>query len=245
MRKNIYKLINIISVKNPLLLKALRFGVAAGIEHKNALRTIKCSTIVDIGANRGQFALVARHCFPKSKIISFEPLSLPAKQFALVLGDEPGILLHQVAVGSQRNKSIIHISGKDDSSSLLPISSLQDRLFPGTAEIETEMVNIAPLSDYITGREIIPPALLKIDVQGFELEVLQGSEILLEKFQYIYVECSFVELYSGQAFADEVIAWLRERGFRFQGLYNEVYDKKGRAIQGDFLFQKDPFKILS
>ncbi len=45
-----------------------------------------------------------------------------------------------------------------------------------------------------------------------------------------------MELYEGQALADEVIAYLRAHGFRLQGTYNLSYDRKGRAIQGDFLF---------
>jgi hypothetical protein len=49
-------------------------------------------------------------------------------------------------------------------------------------------------------------------------------------------ECSFVALYAGQALADEVIAWLRERGLRLIGVYNMANDRDGRAVQADFLF---------
>ena len=54
----------------------------------------------------------------------------------------------------------------------------------------------------------------------------------------MYVECSFVELYAGHAFADAVIAWLRGRGFALRGVYNMAYDDDGRAVQADFLFAK-------
>ena len=73
-------------------------------------------------------------------------------------------------------------------------------------------------------------------MQGFELEALRGCEDLLKRFAYVYAECSFVELYSGQALADGVIAWLRERGFRLIGVYHMSYDRNGHAVQGDFLF---------
>ena len=75
-------------------------------------------------------------------------------------------------------------------------------------------------------------------MQGFELEALQGCEDLLDRFAQVYVECSFLELYTGQALADEVIAWLRERGFRLAGVYNMSYDRNGSAVQGDFLFSR-------
>jgi len=57
------------------------------------------------------------------------------------------------------------------------------------------------------------PALLKLDVQGFELSALQGCGRLLERFRYVYVEASFIELYVGQALATEVIGFLFSRGF--------------------------------
>jgi len=82
----------------------------------------------------------------------------------------------------------------------------------------------------------LSPALLKLDVQGFELEALKGCEDLLHCFAWVYAECSFVELYEGQALADGVIAWLRERGCVLSGVYNMTYDKQGRAVQADFLF---------
>ena len=70
--------------------------------------------------------------------------------------------------------------------------------------------------------------------------MLRGCEDALERFAHIYMECSFVELYAGQAQADEVIAWLRERGFRLEGVYNMAYARSGRAVQADFLFKYVP-----
>jgi hypothetical protein len=75
-------------------------------------------------------------------------------------------------------------------------------------------------------------------VQGYELEVLQGSQDLLEKFSHLYIECSYVELYQGQALAHQVIAWLSDRNFILKGVYNTYYDKSGQAIQSDLLFAR-------
>jgi len=97
---------------------------------------------------------------------------------------------------------------------------------------------VAPLDNFISAADLVAPALLKIDVQGFELEALQGCASLLGSFQYVYVECSFVELYEGQALAHDVIGYLGEHGFRLSGIYNTHYDKSGLAIQGDFLFER-------
>ena len=100
---------------------------------------------------------------------------------------------------------------------------------------------IVALHDFIGDEDIVTPALLKLDVQGYELSALQGCEDLLERFAWVYCECSFIELYVGQALADEVIAWLRERRFVLTGVYNMAYDESGRAIQADFLFKQKTF----
>ncbi len=134
------------------------------------------------------------------------------------------------------------MSAADDSSSLLPFSPLQERLFPGTEEIRTEIVNVGPLSDYVKSEQIVPPAMLKLDVQGYELEALRGCEDLLRRFAYIYVECSFVEVYVGQALVDDIIAWLRDRGWHLRGVHNMICDSNGRSIQADFLFENARLK---
>ena len=79
-------------------------------------------------------------------------------------------------------------------------------------------------------------SLLKVDVQGYELDVLIGSEDILDKFSYLYIECSFVELYEGQALAGEIISWLNQREFALSSIHNIYYEKDGNAVQGDFLF---------
>lgn len=218
-----------------------RERVAAGVEHAAVLRQLDgCKTVVDIGANRGQFALAARHCCPAAQIHSFEPLSGPAKTFRRVFVGDARVRLYESAIGAAAGSAVIHVSARDDSSSLLPIGEAQDRLFPGTVEVGQQSVRVARLADYVGNVDINAPALLKLDVQGFELSALQGCEDLLDRFAWIYVECSFLELYQGQALADEVIAWLRERGFVLTGVYNMTYDRDGRAVQADFLFRQAP-----
>jgi hypothetical protein len=79
--------------------------------------------------------------------------------------------------------------------------------------------------------------LLKIDVQGFELEVLKSAETLLPGFRWIYAECSAVALYEGQALADEVIQWLKMRQFDLVGRFNPSRGRDGALLQADLLFQ--------
>jgi len=238
MVNKIEKLINLIHDKyyRNVLLKE---HVAAGSEHEQVLDNLQSSTIstiVDIGANRGQFALVSRHHFPDSKIFSFEPLKKPAEVFRHVFAQDKLTKIYEYAIGPDETESIIHVSKEDDASSLLLISDLQNELYPGTAEKEIRSIIQKPLDAILTAAEIQTPALLKIDVQGFEKQVLEGCKSLLQLFSYIYIECSFLELYKGQALAHQIIRWLDQRSFVLSGIHNLDYDKNGKTVQGDFLF---------
>ena len=222
----------------PLYRRALMLGAAAGIEHEALMRSLSCSLVLDVGANKGQFALVAVRYFPNARIVSFEPLSGPAAKLRAVFGTNSSVTLHQAAIGPHEADQTIHVSARTDSSSLLPITELQEKIFPGTAESHSEIVKVAPLTKFLSASQITRPALLKIDVQGFELAVLEGCEPLLPLLDYIYVECSFVELYGGQALANDVTRYLMDKGFRLAGVYNLANDTDGLAVQGDFFFTR-------
>lgn len=225
-------------ISNPRYWRPLLLGVAAGVEHKQVLRYISlCHTVVDVGANRGQFALIARHSWPGAVIYAFEPLAEPAEVFRRIFNEDDKVQLFQCAIGLVSEIAIMHVSKRDDSSSLLPITSRQSTLFPGTEEHTTCPVKVCRLENVLSPEQLRAPALLKVDVQGFELQTLQGCERLLGCFDYIYVECSFVELYKGQALAYQVIDYLHAKGFFLWGIYNLTTDSSGISIQGDFLFK--------
>lgn len=175
-------------------------------------------------------------CFPQARIVSFEPLAGPAALYRAVFAGGDRARLVEAAIAPEPGEATIHMSARDDSSSLLPITVRQNALFPGTAETGTAIIQVTRLSDALPAGEIAAPALLKLDVQGFEVPALAGCEGVLDRFAWVYVECSFMELYAGQSLADEVIAWLRERGLQLAGVYNMSYDSEGRAVQADFLF---------
>lgn len=207
----------------------------AGVEHAPVLRN-KLLTIVDIGANRGQFALAAR-VLSDTNIISFEPLPVPAKIFNNIFQEDMKVRLHMAAIGESLDKKDIHLSKSDDSSSLLEIADLQAELFPGTHEVGILEIQVGRLVDFCDAKDILRPAMLKLDVQGFELQALRGCIDLIDRFDFIYCECSFVELYKDQKLADKVIEYLADLGFKLTGIYNPAYDLNGQCIQGDLLFQ--------
>ncbi|MGB6830088.1 MAG: FkbM family methyltransferase [Terracidiphilus sp.] len=225
-------------VKRSAYQRALRKGVAAGIEHELILASLQCNTVVDIGANRGQFALVARHCFPNARIIAFEPLPNPARVFRDVFAGQNGIVLHECAIGSSSGRYMMHVSERDDCSSLLPITDMMTGLRPGTGEVGQLEIRVETLGSFVQEADLLEPALLKIDVQGFELQCLQGCRELLPHFKYIYSECAFREFYAGQVLASRLIEFAFEQGFDLTEICHLSHDSDGRSLDADLLFTR-------
>lgn len=218
--------------RKPTLWPALRGGVAASMEHE-MVPISPPGTVIDVGASVGQFALLAKTRWPAAKIVSFEPLPRARKRYTSVLDNAD---LQPYAVGATAGTAALNVSAADDSSSLLPIGRRQTTVFPGTERAGTLDVEVVTLDD-VVDQSWPSPWLLKIDIQGLELEALRGAEHTLEHVAEVYVECSFVELYDGQALADEVVAFLLSRGLRLAGVFN-VARRDGEAIQADFLFRR-------
>jgi FkbM family methyltransferase len=218
--------------------RGLQHGVAASVEHQALLKSIPLATLIDVGANIGQFSLLARTLHPAVRIHAFEPLSRPAGRFEHLFSADPQTTLHRCAIGPESSVSSMYVSGRDDSSSLLPITDEQVRFAAGTATVGREQVTVRRLDDVIGASDIVCPAMLKLDVQGFELSALKGCGRLLDLMDFIYVEVSFVTLYQGQALADEIIQFLFAQGFSMAGANNPTFDEAGHCIQADLLFRR-------
>jgi FkbM family methyltransferase len=216
----------------------LRARVAASTEHDDIIAGLGLDIVVDIGANRGQFALCVRRHYPQAQIISFEPLRKPAATWRKVFAGDTRAQLFNKAIAPAAGSAAMHVARWDVSSSLLPIGQGQQENFPFTDEARQEQVELAPLSACIARDSLAGTCMLKMDVQGFELTALQGCEDLLGHFRYVYVESSFVELYVGQALADDVISFLQDRGFTLACVANLELGRSRRPIQADFLFSR-------
>ena len=204
----------------------------AGLEHKGIFK-FNLKTIVDIGANKGQFALAARKYAPDAEIFSFEPLASPSKTFRKIFLNDKKTFLYSVAIGPKAEDLYINLSAREDSSSILKIGHNQTKLFKGTDFVGKKKIRVAPLDFYLNKSKILKPSLLKIDVQGFEFEVLKSSLLLLRYFDFVYCECSYIELYEKQKLASEIIIWMKSNGFSLVKIYNAIYDNNKKIVQAD------------
>jgi FkbM family methyltransferase len=216
----------------------LRHGVAATIEHAGALAGRNFASVVDVGANRGQFTLLAAGLYPQARIFAFEPLPGPYAVLARIAAGHQRTQTFHAAIGPRAATVRMHLMYPDDCSSLLAPTGRQTATFPQTRLAGTLPVEMAPLHAFVGPGDLRDPGLLKLDVQGFELAALEGCASLLDRFAAVYVECSFVPLYDDQPLADEVLAHLRGQGFRLAGIHNLAHHREGRAVQADFLCER-------
>jgi FkbM family methyltransferase len=220
-------------LRSPACWPALLQGVAATLDHDIALGRDSFATVIDAGANKGQFAVYARTRWPKARLICFEPLPGPRATLARVTRGQARI--HACALGSAPGEGRMHLATRTDSSSLLALGARQKAIL-GMEECGELRVPIKRLDACLT-TPLPRPVLLKIDVQGFELEVLKGSTGLFPQIDVIYVEASYVEFYEGQALHEEIERFLSDAGFILDGPFN-THLHQGEPVQAEFLFRR-------
>jgi FkbM family methyltransferase len=222
----------------PEYARALMEGVAASVEHDTTPLRHDYLTVLDVGANRGQFALVAARRFPRASLFCFEPQPGPRAMVSCVMRRHPRTTVMAVALGETSGTAVLYLSKADDSSALRPSTQLQTGMFRGTEVVGQLEVVTERLDALLTPDELKPPVLLKIDVQGAELDVLRGASGLLPYVATVLVECSFAEFYVDQALADEVIVFLYENGFRIAHVGAPTLGPGQSLLQADFTFER-------
>lgn len=203
------------------------------VEHIVALSSLEPRTVIDVGANKGQFSLVAHYLFPEAKIHAFEPLESERRIYQSVLSDL--VQIHSTALGAEKGTADFFVASRADSSSLLEPGKGQQAAY-GVGLSSTTTVSMDRLENVISATELVAPVLLKLDVQGAELEVLRGAEAILPYVDAIYCEVSFVELYERQPKASTIVSFLDRHGFALSGVFNLSVTRRFGPTQADFLF---------
>jgi FkbM family methyltransferase len=212
--------------------------VASTVEHEGQPFAESYATVIDVGANRGQFAVFARYKWPNARLFCFEPLPGPREVLTRLAEKLGNTQVLPYALSDEDGERRMHVARSDDSSSLLAATPRQLEAFPDTLEIDELVVEVRRLDDLITAEDVSLPILMKIDVQGSELDVLHGASELLDAVREILVECSLVELYEGQALLDDTIRFAQGQGFRVIGLSDAVRAPDGTPLQCDVLFSR-------
>jgi len=195
-------------------------------------------TVVDVGANVGQFTLAAARQFPTARIYSFEPVPDVAARLHAHVRHNPRVRVFNCAVGSASGRLVFYRNKYTHVSSALRISAETDQPrydMRGVTPLEVEVVR---LDQALAGLPLDPPVLLKLDVQGYEKEVLSGCAGLTDQIDYVVLECSFVRLYEGQPLFDELHAYVKAQGFEFVAPVGFNTGKHDAIIEMDALYRR-------
>ncbi len=195
------------------------FNLELRFKTKDFLQTLLSGDAVlevyDVGANRGQYALRCRAAGYRGRIYSFEPLVEENLRLqALAQKDDEWIAIAPVALGSQRGTSVINKSENSVSSSLLNINKAHTDLHPQSVYSGVQETPIETLDFYFQmHHQEGNTCLLKLDVQGYENQVLEGSSKTLGKVDYIQIEMSLINLYDQSVLLHEMNSLLLQKGF--------------------------------
>jgi FkbM family methyltransferase len=193
------------------------------------------AVLFDVGANLGQSVEQFTRQFAYPQIHVFEPSPKIFAELCKRVGKSPAVALNNLALGSEPGSAQFFENSQSEMSSFLQ---------PGAdhwgAIAHSIDVPVQTLDGYCSERQIDHIDLLKIDTQGFDLEVLRGANNMLaaKSIAIILVEIMFLEIYQSAPRCDEIFKFLFDRDYRLVALYNQVY-RRGALAWADAMFVAD------
>jgi hypothetical protein len=142
------------------------------------------------------------------------------------------------AIGNSQGSTVIHVAGNSVSSSVLEMTDTHRRAAPDSAYIGSESVALAKLdtaaAEFVRPQDVV---FLKIDVQGFESQVLAGAADILPRVKGLMLELSLVPCYSGEVVFRPMLEFLDHQGFELWNLMpGTVESETDRLLQVDGVF---------
>ena len=204
------------------------------------LRGLSTKTIIDVGANEGQFAKEISKFFPDATLYCFEPLSDPFKELSEWAGKQAGrVKVLNVALGSDEGEveMIEHID-HNTSSSLLQTTDICKDMYPFTERQSSVSVGLTTLDKAVAGlpEPIIPDLIIKLDVQGYEDRVIRGGVETFRKAKACIIEIIFDRFYEKQATFKDLLFLLDKLGYGYAGNLDQNYARDGHVIYIDAVF---------
>jgi len=201
----------------------------------------KLSIVFDVGANEGQTVKWIRHYQAEAKIYSFEPVLSSFRKLQENTKGQKDIIVENLALGDQAGQKIIRLF--DDYSVL---NSLRDDLMNNKINAREETISIETIDAYCEKNTISQIDLLKIDTEGFEMNVLKGAQKMLDSgsISLIYAEVGFQQLNTRNTYFADIAEFLSDKDYYFYGLY-QLSDHdwiKGNYFGNALFIKKDLFK---
>jgi FkbM family methyltransferase len=203
--------------------------------------------MIDGGAHFGETALYFADEFPDALIFSFEPTREAVEEFRRNTRTYANIKLINACLGEKSGTAILHVNNNCETNSLLETAEEASRWTPAEVTMEkmTVEVPVYALDDFVPEQINRSIDLLKLDVQGYELMVLQGAARLLDRatFPLIYLEICYVPQYRDQPSLPDLYSLLYGYGYRLVSTYPSEFDGRGYKyrVGGDLLFVHESY----
>jgi FkbM family methyltransferase len=217
-------------------------GSNAVILLKGLISRFKVNLFLDVGANAGQTTLKLIANGFDGRILSFEPVPGPYGKLASRAARYPKWKALPVAIGDINGQIEVHVAGNLESSSVLPMLERHKTAAPGSEEINRVQAELRRLDSYLEEGLILKEdnIFLKIDVQGFEMQALNGSAGILGQVKILQMELSLVPLYEGSLLFEDLMARLKKLGFTLFTLLPGFSDPvSGQLLQMDGVFIRE------
>jgi FkbM family methyltransferase len=199
----------------------------------NLINHYKIDLVLDIGANHGQFGNMLRGEGYKGEIHSFEPVSYSFDHLQKASLNDEKWFAHKLAMGAADGKDTINVTEASDMSSFLDPNDFGGREFEKISVVHREMVEIETIDGFLPG-EITDfnkrRIFLKMDTQGYDLRVLEGSLNIMGYIDCILSEISLIPIYSGMPHYLDALGKYEEYGFVVTGLYPVSREKKSLSV---------------
>lgn len=148
------------------------------------------ATVLDIGANRGGYALAVKRIAPSARIISFEPH--PVTYTALCEAvRHTDIETIQMAVSDIAGKSTLHDFADSAGSTQASLDAAVIR-FHGNSEVVAHEVSATTLDEFVYDKGLSDISLMKIDTEGFDINVLRGAKQIISRKVVRYIQFEFI-----------------------------------------------------
>ncbi len=203
---------------------------------KNYVSSI--NTVIDVGANAGQFAIAASKIYPKVHLYSFEALPSLLTVLEKNTKEIENIKIFNFALGDVKGDIEFFQNDYSLASSALEIHKNQTDLFPETGGVKKIKIKSETLDDISSEIKFNSPVLLKLDVQGYEKKVLAGAVKSMKKIDYLLFETSFTAMYNSEPLFDEMNSYAKELGFEIVAPVGIFQSENMKILQMDVLYKK-------
>jgi FkbM family methyltransferase len=213
--------------------------VVRGPNLNTFLETRRINTVLDVGANVGQFAKYLRNIGYRDQIVSFEPVTATYEELLSNSEHDPLWSARRLGLSNVAGPKKINVTKVTEFSSLVPQLSAATELTKGAEIVGTETIEIVRLDDIFEefgSRRV----LLKIDTQGSEQAVIEGASNSLKSILGVQLELPIEHLYENTWTIDEAIGKMRRYGFKLAqtSVVNVMTHDRASAVEFDCLFRR-------